>query len=344
MKNITKLILTAFLINIAFNFINAQPTQWKNKKYFTIVGYNVENLFDTINDPSINDSEYTPESKKKYDTRKYNEKLENLSKVLSSINKNELPEIIGLTEIENRLVLKDLVATPLLKPANYQIVLEEGPDGRGIDCGFIYRADVFKYISHKALEVRFPFANNKRTRDILYVKGMVKRDTVHIFINHWSSRRGGQEESEPKRVESARVLKQNIDSILTVNNQANIIALGDFNDTPENKSLNDVLSAGRVSEQKALVNLMYEQHDNKKGSYYYKGNYDMIDNLVVTPNLMNKPKGFRLYENKGWIFNPEFLCYTHKNGDKAPGRSFGGNNYYGGYSDHFAIYTIFYEK
>jgi predicted extracellular nuclease len=323
--------------------VNGQPKKWKNKKYFTVVSYNVENLFDTINDPSINDNEFTPNSEKQYNSKVYYEKLTNLSSVMRSINLNEFPEIVGLVEVENRTVLLDLVNSPKLKEANYQVILEEGPDPRGIDCALLYRPDAFKYISHKAVEVRYP-ESNRRTRDILYVKGLVKKDTVHLFVNHWTSRREGAEKSEPKRMACANALKKNVDSVLHINNKANIILMGDFNDEPSNKSIFEGLDAGKKEDNKTLINLMSQLDEENKGSYYYKGSYETIDHLIVNPELTSKSKGFRLFETHAYIFSADFICFTQKNGDKTPSKSYGGNKYYGGYSDHFPIYTIFYEK
>ena len=320
----------------------AQPIKWKNRKYFTVVSYNVENLFDTVDNPHKNDNAFLPDSKKAYNTEKYFRKIENIATVIHSINSSELPEIVGLTEVENRAVLVDLISNNKLKKANYQIILEEGPDPRGIECALLYRPDEFAYISHKAIEVRFE--SNRRTRDILYVKGIVKRDTVHLFVNHWTSRRSGTAVSEKKRKHIAKVLKFNIDSLLLLNIHSKIIIMGDFNDEPIDKSLYEVLDAGSIKESKLMINLMFDLQKQGIGSYYYRGKYLMLDNLIVTTNLTLNPKGFRLFENRGWIYMPDFMCYTHKNGDKAPAKSYGGSNYYGGFSDHFPIYTIFYQK
>lgn len=337
--------LTSLILISAFSFgTYAQPTKWKTNKYFTIVNYNVENLFDTINTTGKVDEDFTPAGKKQWNTDRYHLKLEHIAKVLSSINPHELPEIIGLTEIENRAVLEDLTKQKTLQAANYQIIIEEGVDPRGIDCALLYRADAYSYISHQAIEVSFPFANNVRTRDILYVKGLVKKDTLHIFVNHWSSRRGGEEETEPKRVQCATVLKQQVDSILALNSDNKIFIMGDFNDNPDNKSISDVLQAGRVSDNKILTNLMYSSFEQGNGSYYYKGNYNMLDNLLLTKSLLNRHKGFRLYEPTGFVHKADFLIYTNKKGVQMPSRTYGGPNYYGGFSDHFATYTYFYEK
>ncbi len=353
--NYSKLKIKQFVIRIGFSpvFIllffcaslvsNAQPAKWKSKKYFTVMSYNVENLFDTIDDPKVDDHEFLPTAKKQYNSQKYNEKLAHLSEVISSINNTELPEIVGLVELENKGVLDALAATPLLRPAHYKSVLVEGPDPRGIECGLLYRPDAFKYLSHKAIIVRFPETHG-RTRDILYVKGMVKKDTVHVFVNHWTSRRSGEDKSEFKRVDCATVLKHNVDSILTIDANANIIIMGDFNDEPSSESLYKTLDAGKLNEGSLLVNLMYNLHEQGKGTYYFRGKYDMLDNMVVTRKFLAKAKGFRPFTNHGFIYRPDFICYTQKNGDKTPNKSYGGNNYYGGYSDHFPIYGIFYEK
>lgn len=338
MKNFLALVFIVFAV-----FAQAQPTKWKNKKYFTVVSYNVENLFDTIARNKL-DEEFTPQSEKQWNTERYYKKLSNIAQVLRAVHPEELPEAIGLVEIENRNVLEDLVKTPGLEAANYQIVHEEGPDPRGIDCAFLYNPKAFKYLNHQAIEVRFPFAGNHRTRDILYIKGLVRKDTVHFFVNHWSSRRGGQEESEKKRVQSALVLKHFTDSLLVRNKESKIFIMGDFNDEPNNKSLQETLKARNIKDSSDLKNILFDLKLAGKGSYYYRGEYNMIDNLVVSNPLIEAKKGFRLYTDSGFIFTPDFICYMNKNGDKSPNRTYGGNNYYGGYSDHFPVYAIFYQK
>ncbi|MFA6401603.1 MAG: endonuclease [Salinivirgaceae bacterium] len=337
--------MKSFLI-ITFFFILvtsvAQPLQWNKSKYFTVMNYNVENLFDTVANSKIDD--FLPESAKNWNTEKYNKKLENIAQVIASIHAEELPEIVGMIELENIQVLKDLVKLPILKKANYIPLLIEGPDARGIDCGLIYRPDAFKYILHKAIPVYFNNSEERRTRDILYVKGLVKKDTVHIFVNHWSSRRGGQDDSEVKRVTCAEVLKVQVDSIVSLNKTSKIVIMGDFNDEPSNKSLHQALNAGLPNDTCLLTNILYEKHLQGLGSYYFKGKYNMLDNLIVTRSLYPQNKGFRLFTETGFIHTPEFLNYTQKNGDKAPNRTYGGDKYFGGYSDHYPVYAVFYEK
>lgn len=340
--NFKLLLLITSLLTCIETF--CQPSKWINKEYFTVVSYNVENLFDTIDTPYKNDAEFTPEGIKRWNTERYNKKIESLSYVLSEINKEELPELIGLIEVENEYPLRDLIASENLKAGQYKYIVEDGPDPRGIDCALLYRPSAFQYITHKAIAVRFPFSNNSRTRDILYVKGLVNKDTVHVFVNHWSSRRGGQEKSDPKRVQSATVLKAFVDSIQKQNKASNIIIMGDFNDEPNNTSVRDALRAGREADNKSLTNLVYSLFDEGKGSYYYRGNYNMLDHMIVNSSMFSKTKGFRLIEKQAFIYQADTICYTFKNGDKGPSKTYGGTNYYGGFSDHFPIYSIFHEK
>jgi len=335
---------SSLLISFFFIFATsiAQPLQWNKSKYFTVMNYNVENLFDTV--PNSKIDEFLPESEKKWNTEKYYKKLTSIAQVIASIHTEELPEIVGMIELENIQVLKDLVKTPILKNANYIPLLIEGPDARGIDCGLIYRPDAFKYILHKAIPVYFDNSEERRTRDILYVKGLVKKDTLHVFVNHWSSRRGGQDDSEVKRIRCAEVLKAQVDSLMASNKDCKIIIMGDFNDEPSNKSLHQVLNAGLPNDNFLLTNILYEKHLLGMGSYYFKGKYNMLDNLIVTRSLYSQNKGFRLFTEIGFIYTPEFLNYTQKNGDKSPNRTYGGDKYLGGYSDHYPVYAVFYEK
>lgn len=311
----------------------------KSKRNLTLVFYNVENLFDLEDEPGKSDEEFTPESEKKWNQERYTKKLEDISNVLSSINKNELPEIIGLCEVENEKVLVDLVNTGDLSKGKYKIVHHESPDFRGIDCALIYRPDEFKVINHFPVSVGFIDEPNYVTRDILYVKGKTKnKEELHIFVNHWPSRIGGVAQTEPKRILVATLLKSKIDSVLLENPAANIVVMGDMNDEPDNRSLSETLGAqtpGTNSE--GLVNLMFPVDQQEKGSYYYQGNWNMLDNIVVSAGLLDD-KGFQCKEKKGFIFNEEWMEFKNRNGQVSPNRTYGGPNYYGGVSDHFPVY------
>ena len=330
------LIISVLISVIVNSFAGAG---YNKKRNLTVVFYNVENLFDTENNSGSNDGEFTPKSEKMWTEGRYHKKLEDISKVLSSVNKNELPEIIGLCEIENRKVLDDLVKTNLLARGKYEIVHFESPDFRGIDCALIYRPDEFTVIKSTPVPVAFADDPEYTTRDILYVKGETNnREEFHIFVNHWPSRIGGLEQTEPKRIALARILKSKIDSVQNLNRKANIIVIGDMNDEPSNKSLNEVLEAKSPEVKNAeLVNLMYPDHKNKKGSYNYRGNWNMLDNIIVTSGLLDN-KGFQIVEKQGFVFSETWMEFKDKNNGITPNRTYGGPNYYGGVSDHFPVF------
>ncbi len=314
---------------------------WKNATYrnMTVAFYNVENLFDLENEPGKNDEEFTPESDKNWDLIKYRKKLADISRVISGINEGDLPEIVGLCEVENEQVLTELVQTGLLANGKYEIVHHESPDFRGIDCALVYRPEEFKVTDHFTVSVSFENDPESVTRDILYVKGRTRnREEFHIFVNHWPSRIGGVAQTEPKRLAVARILKGKIDSVMASSSNAHIIVMGDMNDDPDNKSLMEVLNAQPPSTPGAtLVNLMFPDFKDGKGTYNYRGNWNMLDNLIVSPGLIDD-KGFRCVEEKGHIFREEWMEYKNRDGEISPNRTYGGPNYYGGVSDHFPVY------
>jgi len=323
----------------------SQNSNYKKDNNFTIAFYNVENLFDTIHNPNKKDEQFLPKSEKKWATKKYWQKINNIGKVISSINVNELPEIVGLCEVENKLVLKDLINSKALKEANYQIILEESDDVRGIDVALLYKKEDFTYINHKIYKIKFKLEPETTTRDILYVKGKFKDDEIlHVFVNHWSSRRGGQKETEHKRIAAAKVLKKQVDIILKKDKNAKIVIMGDFNDKPTNKSINKILNATnnqRTKDYLELYNLLYDKHINNIGSYNYKGSWNMIDNLIVSQTLLKSKKGYVVSQDGGQIFKKRWMMYDNKKtGQLVPSRSYGGTKYYGGYSDHFPVYFM----
>lgn len=331
-------------IRVSFTFlilflISCSAGNYSKKRNLTVAFYNVENLFDTENTPGTNDGEFTPDSEKKWTDDRYIKKVNDISKVLAAVNKNELPEIIGLCEVENRKVLEDLIGTELLKSGKYNIIHFESPDFRGIDCALIYRPDEFKLLESKPVKVSFADDAQFTTRDILYVKGKTKnKEEFHLFVNHWPSRIGGLKETEPKRMAVATILKNKIDSVRAANTKAKIIVMGDMNDEPSNKSLAEILNAqSPESENAKLINLMYPVHNNKLGSYNYRGNWNMLDNLVVSDNLLDK-KGFQCVEKQGVVFHEPWMEFKNKKGEISPNRTYGGPNYYGGVSDHFPVY------
>jgi predicted extracellular nuclease len=307
------------------------------RREYTVVSYNVENLFDTVDDPKIPDEEFLPTSEKKWDNEKYQKKLADLARVISEVNPKEMPEVVGLIEVENRTVLEDLVKTGKLNGQGYAIVHEESPDYRGIDVALIYRKDAFQEIGHEVLPVIFPDDPEFKTRDILHLTGKMRNKTVHLFVNHWPSRIGGDEKTEPKRVLAASVLKSKVDQILAIDPKARIIIMGDMNDEPVNKSLQETLGAAAPDSGTPLVNLMMPDDVAGKGTYFYSGAWNMLDNLVVSEAVL-KGKGMQVEGGKGNIFSNDWMIFTNKNGDKTPNRSYVGNKYVNGVSDHFPVY------
>ena len=341
MKKI-KLIFLVLFFSAQVIFAIEPAERYEPKRNLTVVFYNVENLFDTVNNQGARDGEFTPVGENKWTTERYGKKLNDIAKVLSSVNKNELPEIIGLCEIENRTVLDDLLKTESLKKGKYEVAHFESPDYRGIDCALFFRPDEFRLISKTPVHVSFPDDPEYTTRDILYVKGeMLNKETWHIFVNHWPSRTSGLQQSEKKRITTAQILKAKTDSLQKADPKANILIMGDMNDEPSNKSLSFVLGAKNPETGIApLVNLMFPLHVEKKGSYNYRGNWNMLDNIIVSDDLLDE-KGFKCIDRKGYIFREPWMEYKADNGTVAPNRTYGGPNYYGGISDHFPVFAKF---
>lgn len=334
-------ILTVFLVLL---FIFDARAQKRDEKEFTIVFYNVENLFDTLDAPGFKDEEFTPESEKNWDTEKYHKKLEDIARVLSSVHRKELPEVIGLAEVENRLVLEDLVKTKALEKGDYQIIHDESPDMRGIDVALLYREGELKSVDFSTIRIDFPFDTSLTTRDILHVQAKVlDGQKIHFFVNHWSSRYGGQKESEPKRLYCAVNLRRKIDLLLSSESDPRFIIMGDFNDEPTNRSMLNVLLAGNKRKNIGpgdLYNLYYDMHNMEgKGTYFYRGNWNMLDHIVCSYNLINREGFYSCNYTDGKIFREDWMLYENDEGIKIPSRSFGGPNYYGGISDHLPVYV-----
>lgn len=311
---------------------------------FSIGFYNVENLFDTIDDPEIIDEEYLPSSEKKWNTEKYNQKLENLSKVISSENKKQLPLIVGLCEIENQTVIKDLVNQPSLKKGEYEYIHYDSPDQRGIDVGLIYQKKYASVNASKKINVALP--EGKPTRDILMVELVLYNfEKLYVFVNHWPSRRGGEEESEINRITAAKTLKKEIDALLKKDSLANILIIGDFNDTPLNNSVLNYLEADTTISEKQLFNVSYSIAKKNIGTHNYQGEWSMLDQVIVSKNMVSNNSKLRLKENQVNILNYDWMMYEHpKYKDLRPNRTYSGNTYHAGYSDHLPTFIHLINK
>jgi predicted extracellular nuclease len=322
-------------------FVISLHAQKSKSGQFKIAFYNTENIFDTIDDPNKSDEDFLPGAKVAWTGERYTHKLNNIARVLIGIDSIEMPAIIGLAEVENISVLNDLITKTQLLKGGYQAILEEGSDPRGIDVALIFRKNVMKYISHHS----FPSARSFSTRSVLYVKlADAKKDTFHLFVNHWKSRSGGASETEPKRIENAKTLRHLTDSLLALNPKANIVLMGDFNDEPADKSLAEFLGAqkpGKKFSSTGLYNLMYERFLNGEGTLYYK-DWDLFDQFVVSGNLLGKKpgKGAVILPPYAFIFKPDWLLYKNKAGNMLPNRTAGSKEYFGGFSDHLPVFVV----
>ena len=300
--------------------------------------YNVENLFDTIDDPAIDDQEFLPTSEKQWTGQRYQDKLTKLAEVITAL---EHPLLVGLAEVENVQVLHDLTATSSLR--TYKIIHFDAPDTRGIDVALLYQGSFKPYLA-RPIAVDLP--DSHKTRDILRVSGTFYQDTLHILVNHWPSRVGGLEKTEPNRVAVATQVKQEVDAIVSNSPAAKIIVMGDFNDEPDNRSIAEVLEAQQrmAGRPTILFNPMAKLQADGQGSYNYRGNWDMLDQIILSAGLFQASEGISYHENSATVFSPEWLQQQGGDYDGYPHRTYAGPNYLGGYSDHFPVFIEFLVK
>ncbi|MGB0428986.1 MAG: endonuclease/exonuclease/phosphatase family protein [Bacteroidia bacterium] len=307
--------------------------------------YNLENLFDTINDPTINDDEFLPSAKKQYTSKRYLEKLEHLAKVVAEFK----PAVLGVCEVENKAVLIDLCAT-LTKnyELEYLVAHHNSPDKRGIDVAFIYLKNEFELVELKAYPVKLQNSADFITRDIVRLGLKTELDTFYFFGNHWPSRGGGQQASEPKRMAAAFTLKKAVYDLQKIKPKANIFIMGDFNDEPFNNSIANAFKADSVlNATTKFFNTSYHLISKGQGTYNYKGNWNVLDQIIVSRNLVNDKikNGAELLTPEAQVVKKDFMLYQTRSGLKVPSRSYGGPNYYGGYSDHLPTFiTVHFYK
>lgn len=312
----------------------------------TIVFYNLENLFDTINDPEKFDDDRTPTGKDRYTSKIYWDKINKLSRVLSEIGREKtglLPVLIGVCEIENKAVLQDLVASEQLKDADYGIVHYDSSDERGIDVALLYQKRYFKVQGQQAHELVIYNEDGKRdhTRDQLAVSGFLDNEPIHIITNHWPSRRGGEIKSRPNRISAARLNLKIIDSIRGFDNSGKIITMGDFNDDPSSYSIQRVLNAKRsaVGLEKffGLYNPMGKMEKRGLNTLAYRDQLSLFDQIIISePLIGNDHRSYRFYQ--AGIYNKNYLITKNGPLKGYPFRSYHYHNYLGGFSDHFPVY------
>lgn len=342
-------ILLTFAITILS--ITAGYAQKENFKPSLIGFYNLENFYDTVNNPVVDDEEFLPNSERHYNTRIFLDKVERLSSVISQIGTDINPDglaLMGVAEIENDTVLNILVKNKNLKIRNLKIIHYDSPDKRGIDVALIYNPKYFTPIYSTKLFVTLPGGSKESylTRDVLYVKGIMDGDTIHVMVNHWPSRSGGEERSIPARAAAAGVVKRVVDSLMAINLNSKILIMGDLNDDPKSPSLTKVLNAkGTVKGLKdgGLYNPWYEFYNKGIGTIAYQDSWGLFDQVVISKGWLDKNQaGYHFY--RASIFNKEFLVQQTGKYKGYPKRTWDGTTYNYGNSDHFPVFITMLKK
>ena len=292
--------------------------------------YNTENLFDTEDDIHVNDNDFLPTGKLKWTTERYALKLQHIRAVLDGLNETRSLAFIGFSEVENADVLKDL-----LTDTTYQFIHYNSSDPRGIDVCLVFNPRFFTPIISYLSDFDKVDDPELFSREVLVVKGVLWNDTVHVLVNHWPSRRAGEEASAHKRIAAAMLTQEIVDSIYMKNPLSNIIVMGDFNDQPSDESMSVMLNtASKKDKSVGLANPFKAIQDAGNGTCRYKRDWFLFDQILISNSMMNK-KGAEFIEAQ--IYNPEWLYYK-EDSNSGPFRTFLGNKYYGGYSDHFPVY------
>jgi endonuclease/exonuclease/phosphatase family metal-dependent hydrolase len=330
--------------------LNAQKAD--EYKVASIGFYNLENLFDTIDSPTTNDADFLPGGRLTWNTEKYLSKQANMAKVIAQLGSELSPDgvaLLGVSEVEGRNVLEDLVAQPALKSRNYQIVHYDSPDERGIDVGLLYQPKYFTVLGSHAFPVTLTDPKTGEpdfTRDILYVTGKFDGEPIHVMVGHWPSRSGGEAASAYARAAAAAVCKMVADSLKGVDPNAKIVIMGDLNDDPDSKSLTQVLKARRKAdglEKDELYNPMYDIYKEGNGTLAYRDSWNLFDQMIVSEGLVNKKTGgWQLY--KAHVFRQPWLFQTDGAFRGYPFRTFVGDMFINGYSDHLPVYLYFLKK
>lgn len=336
-----------FLLCLFAGFLFSANAQKAQYKIGAIGYYNLENLFDTLDAPGVRDEEFLPDGKRLWSPERYLEKLNNMAKVISEVGTDLTPDglaILGVSEIENRTVLEDLVVHPKLKERNYQIVHYDSPDERGIDVGFLYNPKYFEVTRSKPYPVMLYDKNAERdfTRDVLLVSGNFDGEPIHIMVNHWPSRSGGEKASQHKRAAAAKVCKMLADSLANAEPFSKILIMGDLNDDPTSPSVKNVLQGiGQKNKVRKgnLYNPWWDIHRRGFGTLAYRDSWNLFDQIIISHGLITKKSGGYKYY-KANIFNKKYLIQKTGRYKGYPFRTFGGDKYQGGYSDHFPVYVV----
>ncbi len=316
---------------------------------YRVMFYNVENLFDPFDDSLTRDEEFTPQGARFWTWKRMTEKMNNIYRVVTAVGEWDLPAIVGFCEIENRFVLNQLITKTPLAKFNYRIVHKESPDGRGIDVALIYRPDRFVLQEERFFRVVNPDDPRRTTRDVLYARGILGNlDTLHVFVNHWPSKLGGELASEPGRMAAGHLVRQKIDSILIFSPEARIIIMGDFNDGPNSSPITKALGAKPIQapfSPNGLYNLHHRFEGSGTGTIKFQGAWEVIDMMIVSGALLNRKHPIYANPEGGRIFQADFLNEEDTNFvGVRPSRTYIGFKYHGGFADHYPIYMDLYPN
>ena len=327
-------------IALALTTITGGCAQKADDQRIAVGFYNCENFFDIVHNPAKEDEDFTPEGKYHYTQRIYEQKLHNIATVLQGMGSDDGSAIIGLAEVENSTVLTDLAHQPELAKRNYKYAWFDGPDPRGINVALLYNPKCFVAISSEALHVDLSaFGGKSVTRDVLHVYGVLAGDTVDVFVNHWPSRRGGEDASDAKRAAAAQVDKDAIGKIMIARPGAKIIVMGDLNDNPTDNSITGVLGAkaepNEVPET-GLYDPWIDIYKGGAGTETYRGIWNLFDQVIVSGGLLAN-RNHKLHYDKAEIYRPDFIVDHYHGHDGEPHRSYAGPHWIDGYSDHFPV-------
>lgn len=334
--NIILIINLILIINITFG-------QEEEIEYL-ITFYNVENIFHPSDDSLTMDDDFTPMGTYHWSYKKYYKKISNVAKVFLAMGKGDAPAIIGLAEIENEQVLKDLCYHSPLRNYHYKYVHHDSPDRRGVDVALLYRDSLVYILREHKVPIVFPFEPQTCNRDLLYVCAQFRNgDSLHLIVNHWTSRYGGYAATIPKRNYYADVARALTDSILSENPLANILLMGDFNDYCTDESMEDHLRARPYDPQNSqdtLFNLMYYfEGQNNVGSHKHEDFWRCLDQIIVSRGLLYDQNQLHISDHIPHIFNADFLLVPdEKYGGVKTFRTFLGPRYIGGFSDHLPVF------
>lgn len=302
---------------------------------FSIGFYNLENLFDPNDHEATLDRDYTPEGRFNWTTEKYLQKIDHLAMAISKIGsrRSEVPPILlGVCEVEQESCLNDLVRSKHLKEFDYGYVFHRSVDPRGMHVAFLFQKKYFNLDMYQPYAVSFQGASEiEPSRDILYVRGRIFGDLMHLFINHWPSRTDGTNKTHPKRKNASALLQQIIQGLEQGKKKPKIILMGDFNDEPSSKNV-------QIYKSEEFINPMEEFQNQKKGSVKYKGKWIMLDQILFNKNLM-ETAWFNFKD--AHIFITPFLIQKSGRHKGAPKRTFNGKYHQGGFSDHFPVFLYF---